>query len=153
MEHGGHAGYRVALAEAEAGAGEGGIPIGAALFRGERLLGAGHNRRLQRRDPSAHAEIEAFRAAGLLDGYADTTLFSTLTPCAMCCGAVVLFGVPLVVIGQTRTYPAGPSLEYLRAHGTQVVDLGDERAVRLLDEFIQRNPAEWAKDNGEWSRR
>jgi len=142
--------YQAALEEALAGMREGGLPIGAALFRASDLLGRGRNLRIQQGDPTAHAEIQALRSAGTLDHYADTTLYTTLTPCFLCSGAVILFGIPRVVIGQTRSYPDTEPLEFLRAHGVDLVELDEPESARLLDDFIGRRRDDWLKDIGWW---
>jgi len=142
--------YQVALEEAAAGAREGGLPIGAALFRDGELLGRGHNLRIQRGDPTAHAEIEALRSAGALDHYGGTTMYTTLTPCFMCSGSVALFDIPRVVIGQTHSFPNSETLEFLRARGVELVELDEPESLRLLEEFISRRPDDWLKDIGDW---
>lgn len=143
--------YDRALAEAITGGREGGIPIGAVLSRGETILGSGRNRRMQHGDPTAHAEIEALRAAGTVPHYRDTTLYSTLTPCMLCSGAISFFRIPRVVIGQARTYDGKRSLEFLSNNGVEVLDLDDKESFELLSEFIVLNSEEWRRDNGEWS--
>lgn len=145
-----HHRYKVALQEADAGAREGGLPIGAALFRGGELLGSGHNLRIQRGDPTAHAEVQALRSAGAMDHYGGTTLYTTLTPCSMCSGSVVLFRIPRVVIGDTRSFPNSETMEFLRAHGVELVELEEPEAERLLADFIARRPDDWLKDIGDW---
>ncbi|MFB7944292.1 nucleoside deaminase [Kitasatospora phosalacinea] len=138
----------VAVAEAEAGLAEGGIPIGAALFRldGE-LLGRGHNRRVQDDDPSLHAETSAFRAAGRLRGYRDTVMVTTLSPCWYCSGLVRQFGIGHVVIGESTTFTGGHG--WLAAHGTGITLLDDPRCVRLMTDFVTARPDLWHEDIGE----
>jgi cytosine/creatinine deaminase len=138
----------VALGEARRGAEEGGIPIGAALFtRQGRLLGAGHNRRVQQGDPSAHAETDAFRRAGRQASYRDTVMVTTLAPCWYCSGLVRQFGIGTVVIGESVNFRGG--IDWLRELGIEVVDLHSDECVRLVADFIDRHPAVWAEDIGE----
>ena len=138
----------VAVAEARKGLSEGGIPIGAALFRADgELLGAGHNRRVQNDDPSVHAETDAFRAAGRQRGYRSTIMVTTLSPCWYCSGLVRQFGIGAVVIGEARTFHGGH--DWLAEHGVTVTVLDDERCVALMTDFISARPELWAEDIGE----
>lgn len=138
----------VAVAEARTGLAEGGIPIGAALFRADgELLGAGHNRRVQNDDPSVHAETDAFRAAGRQRGYRSTIMVTTLSPCWYCSGLVRQFGIGAVVIGEARTFHGGH--DWLAEHGVAVTVLDDERCVAMMAEFISARPELWAEDIGE----
>ncbi len=138
----------VAVAEARTGLAEGGIPIGAALFRADgELLGAGHNRRVQNDDPSVHAETDAFRAAGRQRGYRSTIMVTTLSPCWYCSGLVRQFGIGAVVIGEARTFRGGH--DWLAEHGVAVTVLDDERCVAMMAEFISARPELWAEDIGE----
>jgi cytosine deaminase len=138
----------VAVAEARKGLAEGGIPIGAALFRADgELLGAGHNRRVQNDDPSVHAETDAFRAAGRQRGYGSTIMVTTLSPCWYCSGLVRQFGIGAVVIGEARTFYGGH--DWLAEHGVTVTLLDDERCVAMMAEFISVSPELWAEDIGE----
>jgi cytosine/creatinine deaminase len=138
----------VALSEARQGLAEGGIPIGAALFDAQgRLLGRGHNRRVQDGDPSAHAETDAFRRAGRLGSYRDTTMVTTLAPCWYCSGLVRQFGIGTVVIGESETFRGG--IDWLREAGVRVVDLRSAECVRLLAGYIASYPEVWAEDIGE----
>ena len=119
--HDHHAMLEVALAEARAGFEEGGIPIGSALFDASgRLLGRGHTRRVQHDDPSAHGEVDAFRAAGRRPSYADTTIVTTLAPCWYCSGLVRQFGIGTVVVGESRTFQGG--IEWLHESGVRVIE-------------------------------
>jgi cytosine/creatinine deaminase len=149
--------YRHAFEQAVLGRDTGGIPIGAALLRGEAVLGSGHNRRLQDGDPTAHAEISALRAAGVLDDYRDTTLYTTYRPCILCAGAVVLFGIPRVVVGQSRDFPVGrrptsvePSVRLLESEGVELLDLDDAPSADLLDGWVAGHGQTWLRDNGKW---
>jgi creatinine deaminase len=138
----------VALAEARAGSEEGGIPIGAAMFDASgALLGRGHNQRVQRGDPSAHGETEAFRNAGRRRSYRDTTMVTTLAPCWFCSGLIRQFGIGTVVVGESRTFQGG--VDWLRECGVQVVELDSQECVDLLQAFIARAPEVWDEDIGE----
>jgi cytosine/creatinine deaminase len=139
---------RVALEEARAGMGEGGIPIGSALFDATgAVLGAGHNQRVQRDDPSAHAEVEAFRNAGRRRTYRDTIIATTLAPCWYCSGLVRQFGIGTVVVGESRTFRGG--IDWLREWGVQVVDCDSDECAELLQSFIAARPEVWDEDIGE----
>ena len=138
----------VALAEARQGLSEGGIPIGAALFDGQgRLLGRGHNRRVQDDDPSMHAETAAFRNAGRQRGYRDTMMVTTLAPCWYCSGRVRQFRIGTLVVGESRTFAGG--LDWLRENGVQVIDLDDRECRELLESYIAQHPEVWNEDIGE----
>jgi len=138
----------VALEEARAGLAEGGIPIGSALFDADgNLLGRGHNQRVQRDDPSAHAEVEAFRAAGRRRNYGDTIIATTLAPCWYCSGMIRQFGIGTVVVGESRTFRGG--VDWLREHGVAIVDLDSDECAELLQGFIAAHPDVWGEDIGE----
>ena len=138
----------VALAEARRGLAEGGIPIGAALFhRDGKLLGCGHNRRVQEGDPSVHGETDAFRKSGRQRSYADTIMVTTLAPCWYCSGLIVQFKIGTVVVGESRTFQGG--IDWLRERGVKVVDLQSGECEKLLAEFIAANPEIWNEDIGE----
>jgi creatinine deaminase len=139
---------RIAVEEARAGLREGGIPIGSALFDATgALLGRGHNQRVQRDDPSAHAETEAFRNAGRRRSYRDTTIVTTLAPCWYCSGLIRQFGMGAVVVGESRTFGGG--VDWLREAGVQVVDLDSSECAELLQSFIAEHPDVWAEDIGD----
>lgn len=138
----------VAIAEARRGLAEGGIPIGAALFRDDgTLLGCGHNRRVQEGDPSVHGETDAFRKAGRQRRYRDTIMVTTLAPCWYCSGLVVQFRIGTVVVGESRTFQGG--IEWLRERGVQVIDLQSTVCERLLGDYIASHPEIWNEDIGE----
>ncbi len=137
---------QMALAEAEQGCQAGGIPIGSVLVRGDRVLGRGHNQRVQQDDPILHAEIDCLRNAGRVGYYGDTTLYSTLMPCYLCAGAVVQFGIKRVVVGEAETFPGAP--EFLQQHGVQVVNLDLAECKQLMTAFIQNHPTLWNEDIG-----
>lgn len=124
----------------------GGVPVGSVLRRGARIIGAGHNRRVQASDPIAHGEMDCIRNAGRQRDYGDTVLYTTLSPCMMCAGTVVQFRIPRVVIGENRTF--GGNEEFLRAHGVAVTVLDDPECKALMDEFIRRYPQIWNEDIG-----
>lgn len=138
----------VALEEARSGLSEGGIPIGAALFhRDGKLLGRGHNRRVQEGDPSVHGETDAFRKAGRQRTYKDTIMVTTLAPCWYCSGLVVQFGIGTVVVGEARTFQGG--IDWLRQRGIAVIDLDSPECFQLLNGFIKTQPHLWHEDIGE----
>jgi cytosine/creatinine deaminase len=137
----------VALEEARAGLEEGGIPIGSALFAADgTLLGRGHNRRVQHGDPTAHAEVDAFRAAGRRPSYRDTVMVTTLAPCWYCSGLIRQFAIPRVVVGESRTFQGG--IGWLRSHGVEVIDLDSDDCADLLGRFIAERPEVWNEDIG-----
>jgi cytosine deaminase len=136
-----------AVAEARVGLGEGGIPIGAALFdRAGTLLGSGHNRRVQDGDPAMHAETAAFRAAGRRPGYRDTIMVTTLSPCWYCSGLVRQFGIGAVVIGEAQTFVGGH--DWLAEHGVHITILDDPDCVTMMTDFIAARPELWHEDIG-----
>jgi cytosine/creatinine deaminase len=137
-----------ALEEARTGLAEGGIPIGAAIFDEEgRLVGAGHNRRVQNGDPSLHGETDAFRDAGRQRSYRKLTMVTTLAPCWYCSGLIRQFGFARVIVGESRTFQGG--IEWLRSLGIPVVDLDSQECVDLLTDYIKKNPAVWNEDIGQ----
>lgn len=137
---------REAINEARNGMEEGGIPIGSVLVRKGKIVGRGHNRRIQFGDPTAHAEIDCLRAAGRQKTYKNTILFSTLMPCAMCAGAAIQFGVPIVVAGEDRTFPSSRKL--MEAAGIKVLDLDLDECFQMLAEFAKERPSLWNEDIG-----
>ena len=136
----------LALRQARAGLEQGGVPVGAVLAAGAEVLGAGHNERVQRDDPVAHGEISALRAAGRRPDYAGTTMYTTLSPCEMCSGAILCFRIPRVVVGEAETFPG--DLDFLRSRGVEVVLLNDDRCQAAMREFQERFPAVWSEDIG-----
>ena len=138
----------IAVREARTGLDEGGIPIGAAIFTREgKLLGAGHNRRVQYGDPSAHGETDAFRNVGRQRSYRDLVMVTTLAPCWYCSGLIRQFGFRTVIVGESRTFQGG--IEWLRSLGVEVIGLDSEECVSLLGGFIRDHPEIWAEDIGE----
>ncbi len=142
----------LAIARARLGLAEGGIPIGAVLVVDGEVLGAGHNRRVQQGSAILHGETDALEAAGRLPAstYARATMATTLSPCHMCTGAILLYGIPRVVIGENRTFQGAEDL--LRSHGVEVVVLDSEECVELMTDFIVANPMLWNEDIGEVDR-
>jgi len=137
-----------AIEEARLGLAEGGIPIGAALFDGKaRLLGAGHNRRVQDGDPSAHAETDAFRKAGRQPTYRDKFMVTTLAPCWYCSGLVRQFGIGTVVVGESMNFRGG--IDWLQENGITVIDLASKECVEMFAKFVAENPSLWHEDIGE----
>ena len=135
-----------ALQEARASLASGGVPVGAVLAAGGEVLGAGHNERVQRGDPVAHGEISCLRDAGRRASYLDTTLYTTLSPCEMCSGAILLFQIPRVVVGEAETFEG--DLGFLASRGAEIVLLGDERCVAAMLDFQTRYPDVWSEDIG-----
>ena len=136
----------LALSQARASLETGGVPVGAVLAEGGQVIAAGHNERVQRGDPVAHGEISALRNAGRRAAYAGTTMYATLSPCPMCTGAILLFQIPRVVVGEASTFPG--DLEFLADRGVEVVLLDDERCMAAMREFQQRYPDVWSEDIG-----
>lgn len=137
---------RAAYEEAQLGLREGGIPIGAVLVHGGRIVGRGHNRRIQLDSPILHGEMDAFANAGRQSAafYRACILYTTLSPCAMCAGTTLLFGIPEVVVGEAVNYPGEPEL--LRARGVKVTILNDPELIAMMRIFIAENPRLWNED-------
>ena len=144
---------RAAIDEAKKGLAEGGLPIGSVLVRGGKIIGTGHNRRVQHGDPMAHAEIDCLTKAGRQPTYRDTVLYSTLMPCYLCTGAAVQFGIPKVVVGENVTFVGGEakwgkSGDFMAANGIEVVNLHDAECIQMMTDFIKANPTLWNEDIG-----
>ncbi len=139
---------QAALEEARLGQAEGGIPIGSVIVHQGRIIGRGHNRRVQRGSAILHAEMDALENAGRQPAsvYRDAVLYTTLSPCAMCSGAILLYGIRKVVIGENRTFMGEEAL--LRSRGVEVEVLQEARCVELMRNFIAENPALWNEDIG-----
>jgi creatinine deaminase len=138
----------VALEEARIGRGEGGVPIGAAMFDGEgKLLASGRNRRVQQDDPSVHGETDAFRRAGRQRSYRDKIMVTTLAPCWYCSGLIRQFGIRTLVVGESRNFSGG--VEWLKSLGVKVIDLDSQECSDLLTGFIAKHPEIWNEDIGE----
>ena len=137
-----------AIAEAEAGLAEGGIPIGSVLVQNGRIIGRGHNRRTQQGSAILHGEMDALENAGRLPAsvYAQSILYTTLSPCPMCSGAILLYKIPHVVVGENQTFMGDEDL--LRARGVRVDVLQDERCIEMMRRFISEHPEVWNEDIG-----
>ena len=140
---------KTAIEEAKKGLAEGGIPIGSVLVIDGKIVGRGHNRRVQKRSAVLHAEMDCIENAGRLKAgeYQRAILYSTLSPCDMCSGAVLLFKIPKIVIGENQTFQ-GPE-EYVRSRGVELVILNEPECIRLMTGFIKSNPELWDEDIGE----
>ena len=138
---------KAAIEEAKKGLDEGGIPIGSVLIKDGKIVGYGHNKRVQQNDPIMHAEIDCLRNAGRLRKYNETVLYSTLMPCYLCAGAVVQFGIKKVVIGESETFSGAK--KFMESHGVEVIDLNLDECKQLMKQFIQKNPELWKEDVGE----
>lgn len=137
---------QAAFDEAKQGLREGGIPIGSVMVKDGKVIGKGHNRRVQEDDPIMHAEINCLRNAGRIGRYSETTLYSTLMPCYLCAGAIVQFGIKKVFAGESKTF-AG-AREFMESHGVEVIDLNLDECKQLMEEFIKDNPELWNEDIG-----
>ena len=138
-----------AIAEAETGAAAGGVPIGSVLVVDGELVGRGHNQRVQRGSAILHAEMDCIENAGRLpaSSYRQATLYSTLSPCDMCSGTALLFGIPRIVVGENRTFQ-GPE-NHVRSRGVELVIADDQRCMELMESFIAEHPDLWNEDIGE----
>jgi cytosine/creatinine deaminase len=138
----------IAIAEARQGLSESGIPIGAALFdKNGKLLGRGHNRRIQEDDPSVHGETDAFRKAGRQRSYRDKIMVTTLAPCWYCSGLVRQFNIGTVIVGESVNFQGG--VDWLRENGVEVIDLNSAECIQLLGDYIAAHPEVWNEDIGE----
>jgi cytosine deaminase len=137
-----------AVAEAERGLAEGGIPIGSVLVHEGRIIGRGHNRRIQQGSAILHGEMDALERAGRLPAsvYRSSILYTTLSPCAMCSGAILLYGIPHVVVGENRTFMGEEAL--LTSRGVRVEVIQDVRCIQLMERFIAERPDLWSEDIG-----
>jgi cytosine deaminase len=138
---------RIAYDEAKAGFDEGGCPIGSVLARGDTLISRGRNQRVQGGDPIAHGEMDALRKAGRQKTYRNTTLYTSLSPCMMCTGTIIQFGIPRVVVGENQTFGGNEAL--LRERGVEVVIANDSDCIALMTRFIKEKPELWAEDIAE----
>jgi cytosine deaminase len=139
---------QAAIEEAKKGLAEGGIPIGSAIVHRGQIIGRGHNRRVQKRSAILHGEMDAFENAGrqLASVYKGSTLYTTLSPCSMCSGAILLYGIPKVIIGEDNTFMGEEEL--LRSRGVAIEVLQDETCIRMMARFIKDNPLLWDEDIG-----
>ena len=138
-----------AIDEAELGLAEGGIPIGSVLVHSGAIVGRGHNRRVQRESTILHGEMDALENAGRRSAsfYRAATLYTTLSPCPMCSGAILLYGIPRVVVGENRSFMGEE--EWLSSHGGTIEVVQDQRCIALMSDFVQSHPSLWAEDIGE----
>ena len=134
----------LALTEAEKGYATGGVPVGAVLVEGGKVVGRGYNQRVQKQDPIAHGEMDCIRNAGRRPRYDSATIYTTLSPCMMCAGTIVQFGIKRVVIGEEKNFHG--NADFLRSHGVEVVVLDDLRCTNLMARFIAEQPALWDED-------
>ena len=139
---------RAAIEEAERGLSEGGIPIGSVLVHGDANVGRGHNRRVQKDSVILHGEMDALENAGRRSAafYRECTLYTTLSPCAMCSGAILLYGIPLVVVGENQSFMGEE--EWLSSRGVQIQVIQNSSCITLMREFVERHPSLWAEDIG-----
>ena len=139
---------KAAIEEAQLGLKEGGIPIGSVLVIDDEIVGRGHNRRVQKDSAILHAEMDALENAGRLTAsqYKKSVIYSTLSPCSMCSGAILLYGIPKVIVGENKTFQ-GPE-EYVRSQGVEVIILQDQTCISMMTEFIQNFPHLWNEDIG-----
>jgi cytosine deaminase len=135
-----------AIIEARKGLAEGGIPIGSVLVKDGKIIGHGHNKRVQELNPILHAEIDCLQNAGRIGSYKDTVLYSTLMPCYLCSGAIVQFGIKKVYAGESETFPGGK--EFMESMGVEVINLDLDECKNLMKEFITKNPTLWNEDIG-----
>ena len=138
---------RIAYEEAKEGFEEGGWPIGSVLERAGKVVAQGRNQRVQKGDPIAHGEMDALRKAGRQSTYRDTTLYTSLSPCMMCTGTIIQFGIPRVVIGEAVNF--GGNEELLRSRGVEVIIANDQDCINLMTKFIEEKPELWAEDIAE----
>jgi cytosine deaminase len=136
-----------AIAEARKGLAEGGIPIGSVLVRDGKIVGRGHNQRVQKNDPMSHAETDCLRNAGRIGNYKDCTLYSTLMPCYMCAGTVVQFNIKKVVVGENKTFAGAP--DFMRQHGVEIINLDSKECIEMMEKFIREKSELWNEDIGE----
>ena len=137
---------RAAIDDAKKGLAEGGLPIGSVLVRNGLIVARGHTRRVQKGDPMAHAEIDCLTVAGRQKTYRDTVLYSTLMPCFLCSGAIVQFGIPKVIAGESVNFAGGA--DFLRQQGVEVTDLHDGECIEMMSRFIREHPELWNEDIG-----
>ena len=137
---------QAAIEEAKLGLSTKGIPIGSVLVKDGKIVGRGHNKRVQDNDPMTHAEIDCLRNAGRVGSYKGTVLYSTLMPCYLCAGAVVQFGIKKVYAGESKTFSGAK--EFMESHGVEVIDLNSEECIHMMNDFIAKNPELWNEDIG-----
>ena len=138
---------QAAINQAKKSRKEGGIPIGSVLVKGGKIVGQGHNQRVQHNNPILHAEIACLQNAGRVGSYVGTTLYSTLMPCYLCAGAVVQFKIPRVIVGESQTFAGAPA--FMESHGVEVIDLDLSECKEMIQAFIDEHPQLWNEDIGE----
>jgi cytosine deaminase len=138
---------QAAIDEAKQGLSEGGIPIGSVLVRNGEMIGRGHNKRVQDKDPVTHAEIDCLRNAGRVGNYRDAVLYSTLMPCYLCAGAVVQFGIKKVYAGENETFEG--ALDFMISHGVEVINVNSDECKQMMKQFIAEKPELWNEDIGQ----
>lgn len=138
---------QLALVEAKQSYNEGGVPVGSLMVENGRIIARGHNRRVQNGDPTAHGEMDCIRNAGRRPHYRGVTLYTTLSPCLMCAGTIVQFGIGNVVVGENRNFEG--NIEFLDKHGVKVSLLDDAECIELMEKFISENPRLWNEDIAE----
>jgi len=139
--------YKAAFEEARKGLAEGGIPIGAVLVKGDKIIGVGHNQRVQKDNPILHGEMDCLQNAGRQRSYKGMTLYTTLSPCMMCSGTIVQFKIEKVVIGENLNFEG--NIDFLRSHGVEVILLNDEPTILMMSKFITENSELWNEDISE----
>lgn len=139
---------KAAIAEAKAGLKEGGIPIGSVIIHKNKILGRGHNKRVQKGSVVLHGEMDALENAGRQPAqvYKECVLYTTLSPCPMCTGAILLYGIPKIIIGENKTYLGAEEL--LKQNGVEVIVLNDTECIQMMEHFIKTNPGLWNEDIG-----
>ena len=137
---------KAAIDEAKIGLREKGTPIGSVLVKDGKIVGRGHNKRVQDNDPMTHAEIDCLRNAGRVGSYKGAVLYSTLMPCYLCAGAVVQFGIKKVYAGESKTFSG--AREFMESHGVEVIDVNSEECINMMNKFIAENPELWNEDIG-----
>ena len=135
-----------AIQEAKKSFAKGGIPIGSVLVKEGKIIGRGHNQRVQKNDPMAHAEIDCLRNAGRIGSYKETVLYSTLMPCYLCGGAVVQFGIKKVIVGESRIFEGCE--KFMKQHGVEVINLDNNECISMMQDFIKKNHDLWFEDIG-----
>lgn len=135
---------KMAIAEAQKGRSEGGIPIGSVLVKDGKLVASGHNKRVQEDNPILHGEMDCLNNAGRIGSYRNTVIYSTLMPCYMCAGTIVQFKIPKVIVGESRTFSG--AREFMESHGVEVVDLDLPECVQMMEDFIAEKPELWNED-------
>ena len=138
---------QLAIDQAQKSLSEGGIPIGSVLVKNGELVAAGHNKRVQEKNPILHGEMDCLNNAGRVGSYRGTTIYSTLMPCYMCAGTIVQFKIKKVIVGESQTFSG--AREFMESHGVEVIDLNLQECVNMMEDFIEHNSELWNEDIGE----